>query len=285
MSMEDRQFKFRKSDFKLVRELVYSRTGISLSENKQEMVYSRLSRRIRTLEMQSFTQYLSFLESDAGEEEAGDFVNSMTTNLTRFFRESHHFDYLRNDVLKKRVEQARQHQRDKKIRIWSAGCSSGMEPYTIAMTVAATLPARENWDVQILATDIDTNMLNAGKAGRYRSRDCEGIPASLAERFVSDDGDHIEMADSLKRMISFKYMNFMVEWPVKTKFDVIFCRNVMIYFDKETQARIVGKFVNLLQTDGVLFVGHAEAMVANFANLRNVGRSSFRVDRREKECG
>lgn len=283
--MEDRQFKFRKSDFKLVRKLVYGRTGIDLSENKQEMVYSRLSRRIRALGMQSFTQYLAFLESADGEQEAGDFVNSMTTNLTRFFRESHHFDYLRNDVLKHRVEQARQKQRDKKIRIWSAGCSSGMEPYTIAMTVAATLPARENWDVQILATDIDTNMLDTGKNGKYRSRDCEGIPAPLMKRFVTDDGDHIQMADSLKRMIRFKYLNFMDEWPVKSKFDVIFCRNVMIYFDKKTQERLVSQFVELLQPDGVLFVGHAEAIVANFSNLRNVGRSSFKVDRRSQEGG
>ena len=283
--MEDRQFKFKNSDFKLVCKLVYNRTGISLSDNKHEMVYSRLSRRIRALEMESFTEYLAFLESDDGDEEAGDFVNSMTTNLTRFFRESHHFDYLRNDVLRNRVSQARQSKRDKKIRIWSAGCSSGMEPYTIAMTVAASLPERENWDVQILATDIDTNMLKTGMSGRYLSRDSEGIPAALMDRYVIDDGKHIEMADSLKRMIRFKYMNFMDEWPIKAKFDVIFCRNVMIYFDKETQARLVGKFVDLLQPDGVLFVGHAEAMVANFANLRSVGRSSFRVDRRLQECG
>ncbi|MBL4835959.1 MAG: protein-glutamate O-methyltransferase [Kordiimonadaceae bacterium] len=283
--MEDRQFKFRESDFKLVRKLVYGRTGIDLNENKQEMVYSRLSRRIRALGMRSFTQYLAFLESANGDQEAGDFVNSMTTNLTRFFRESHHFDYLRNDVLKHRVEQARQKQRDKKIRIWSAGCSSGMEPYTIAMTVAATLPARENWDVQILATDIDTNMLDTGKSGKYRSRDCEGIPAPLMKRFVINDGDHIQMVDSLKQMIRFKYLNFMDEWPVKSKFDVIFCRNVMIYFDKKTQERLVGKFVELLQPHGVLFVGHAEAIVANFSNLRNVGRSSFKVDRRLQECG
>ena len=283
--MEERQYKFKKSDFNRVRKLVYDRTGINLSENKQEMVYARLSRRIRALDMESFSQYLAFLESERGDQEATDFVNSMTTNLTRFFRESHHFDYLRNDILRGRVDQVRQSQRDKKIRIWSAGCSSGMEPYTIAMTVAATLPAKENWDVQILATDIDTNMLNTGQEGRYRARDCEGIPGPLMDRFVTEDGEYIEMADSLKRMISFKYMNFMDEWPVKSKFDVIFCRNVMIYFDKETQSKLVTNFVDLLQPDGVLFVGHAEAMVANFANLRSVGRSSYRVDRRLRECG
>lgn len=282
--MKDREFKLRRAEFKAIRDIVYNRTGITLKDNKEEMVYSRLSRRIRALTMPDFKTYLDFLRSREGEEEAVDFVNAMTTNLTRFFRESHHFQHLRHDVLKAKVEAARLGIEERKVRIWSAGCSSGMEPYSIAMTVKASLPERENWDAKILATDIDTNMLNHGKAGIYRARDAEGIPPTLRQRFVNEVGDKAYMADELKELINFNYMNFMEKWPVKNKFDVIFCRNVMIYFDKETQQKLVRGFVNLLKPDGTLYVGHAEALVANFDNLVSVGRSSFRIATPVAEC-
>ncbi len=273
----EREFKLRRSEFNAIRDIVYGRTGITLKENKEEMVYSRLSRRIRALGMEDFSSYLSFLSSDEGQEEASDFVNAMTTNLTRFFRESHHFTHLRNEVLKAKVMTARAGIGNRSVRVWSAGCSSGMEPYSIAMTIKASLPEREQWDAQILATDIDTNMLNHGKGGVYRLKDGEGIPKALKSKFVTQDDRSIYMAESLKNMISFKYMNFMEKWPVKKKFDVIFCRNVMIYFDRETQARLIKGFIELLEPDGVLYVGHAEALVANFDNLVSVGRSSFKV--------
>lgn len=276
--MNNREFKFRKSEFNALREIVYARTGIHLKETKFEMVYSRLARRIRALHMANFADYLAYIKSPEGDAEAGDFVNAMTTNLTRFFRESHHFQYLRNDVIKPKVEGARKGLFERKLRIWSAGCSSGMEPYSIAMTVKASLPANEKWDVKILATDIDTNMLNTGRAGLYRDRDCESIPPKLLQRFVTMQPDGKgQMNPELRSLISFKYLNLMDKWPVKGPFDAIFCRNVMIYFDVPTQQKLVKRYMDLLGPEGLIFVGHAEALVANHPSLISVGRSSFRV--------
>jgi len=275
--MATREFKFRAAEFKALRSLVYERTGINLRENKEQMVYTRLARRIRALGLKDFAGYLAFLTSKDGETEVSDFVNAMTTNLTRFFREDHHFHHLRHDVLKAKVEGNRAGVFDKNIRIWSAGCSKGMEPYSIAMTVKASLPKAEGWYTRILATDIDTNMLDIGRSGLYRERDCEGIPEALDKRFVRYQGGDAQMSQELKDMIHFKYLNLMEAWPIKTKFDAIFCRNVMIYFDHETQKRLIDRFVELLDEHGVLYVGHAESQVANHPKLISVGRSSFRV--------
>ncbi len=276
--MNSREFKLRQSEFHALRDIVYDRTGIHLKETKYEMVYSRLARRIRALEMNTFAEYLAYIKSPDGDEEAVDFVNAMTTNLTRFFREEHHFQYLRNDLLKAKIQGARRGLFDRKLRIWSAGCSSGMEPYSIAMTVKATLPAHENWDVKILATDIDTNMLNHGKAGLYKERDCESIPKSLARKYVTMKDGQGQMADELRELISFKYLNLMEKkWPMSGPFDVIFCRNVMIYFDVPTQQTLIQRYMDLIGPEGVIYVGHAEALVANHKDLVSVGRSSFRV--------
>jgi len=288
--MKEREFKLRRAEFKAIRDLVYSRTGISLKDNKEEMVYSRLSRRIRALNIADFKTYVEFLHSADGEQEAGDFVNAMTTNLTHFFREAHHFKHLRHNVLQPKVDAARRGSVPRMIRIWSAGCSSGMEPYSIAMTALASLPAKEKWDVKILATDIDTNMLDKGREGIYRAKDAENIPPALAAKYVTIEGNEAFMAEELKQLISFKYLNFMKKWPLQKKFDVIFCRNVMIYFDRATQTKLIKGFVDLLEPGGTLYVGHAEALVANFDFLKGVGRSAFQVaqplnTQPLKECG
>jgi len=275
--MTAREFTFKQAEFKSLRELVYERTGINLKENKEQMVYTRLARRIRALGMTTFAEYLSFLTGKEGGVEVVDFVNAITTNLTRFFREDHHFHHLRHEVLRSKIERNKLGLCDKNLRIWSAGCSKGMEPYSIAMTVKATLPRGGGWFTRILATDIDTNMLDVGKAGIYRERDSEGIPAALDKRFVKHVNSDIQMSAELKDMIHFKYLNLMEQWPIKNKFDAIFCRNVMIYFDHETQEKLIDRFVNLLTPEGILYVGHAEALVANHPRLASVGRSSFRV--------
>jgi len=281
--MSAREFKFRRAEFKELQALVYKRTGINLKDNKEQMVYTRLARRIRALGMTTFADYLAFITGKEGDEEVTDFVNAITTNLTRFFREDHHFHHLRNEVLRARVEGNKAGLFDKNIKIWSAGCSKGMEPYSIAMTVKATLPKGQGWYTRILATDIDTNMLNVGRAGVYRAKDCEGIPPALEKRFVRYDGDDCKMSAELKDMIHFKHLNLMETWPIKIKFDAIFCRNVMIYFDHETQQRLVDRFIEHLTPEGILYVGHAEAMVANNPSLVSVGRSSFRVKSGLKE--
>jgi len=273
--MKEREFKLKKSEFDALRKIVYDKTGIQLKDGKFEMVYSRLARRIRALNLDNFSTYLSFLKSPEGQDEVSDFVNAMTTNLTRFFRESHHFQHLRTDVLQAKVEGARRGLFERKLRVWSAACSSGMEPYSIAMTIKASLPSREDWDVQILATDIDTNMLDTARAGVYRARDSENIPPKLLKRFVTEEGNKALMAQELKDLISFKHLNLMESWPIKKPFDVIFCRNVMIYFDTPTQKKLIDRFVKLLNPDGTLYVGHAEALVANHPRLLSVGKSSF----------
>ena len=275
--MSTREFTFRKKEFDVLRELVYKRTGISLKENKEQMVYTRLARRIRALGLTDFAGYLAYLTGPEGDAEVTDFVNAITTNLTRFFREDHHFQHLRHEVLKSRVEGNKTGQFDKNLRIWSAGCSMGMEPYSIAMTVKATLPKGGGWYTTILATDIDTNMLDRGRAGVYRAKDSAGIPKSLEDRYVRYVDDHVEMSQELKDMIRFKYLNLMETWPIKKKFDAIFCRNVMIYFDQETQQKLISRFVDQLSEHGVLYVGHAESRVANHPALVTVGRSCFRV--------
>lgn len=281
--MSEREFKFRRAEFNELRAIVYDRTGISLKENKEQMVYTRLARRIRALELKDFAQYLAFLKSRDGEAEVTDFVNAMTTNLTRFFREDHHFYHLRHELLKAKVEGNRVGLFDKNLKIWSAGCSKGMEPYSIAMTVKASLPKGGGWYTRILATDIDTNMLDVGRAGVYRQSECEGIPKPLEKRFVAYKDGQGHMSQELKDMIHFKQLNFMDDWPIKGKFDAIFCRNVMIYFDHETQQRLIDRFVNLLDDQGILYVGHAEALVANHPRLVSVGRSSFRVKDQVRE--
>ena len=281
--MSVREFKFRTAEFKELQALVYQRTGINLKDNKEQMVYTRLARRIRALGMTTFADYLAFITKKEGDVEVTDFINAITTNLTRFFREDHHFHHLRNEVLRARIEGNKAGLFDKNVNIWSAGCSKGMEPYSIAMTVKATLPKGAGWYTRILATDIDTNMLNVGRAGVYRAKDSEGIPPALEKRFVRYEDGECEMSAELKDMIHFKHLNLMESWPIKTKFDAIFCRNVMIYFDHETQQRLVDRFVEHLTPEGILYVGHAEAMVANHPRLASVGRSSFRVKSGLKE--
>lgn len=280
---QPREFKFRSKDFEAIRSIVYDKTGIKLRDNKEQMVYTRIARRLRALGLKEFSSYLAYLTGPEGDAEVADFVNAITTNLTRFFREGHHFTHLRHDVLKSRVEGNRAGIFDKNIRIWSAGCSKGMEPYSIAMTVKASLPRGQGWFTQILATDIDTNVLNHGRRGVYTKDEVESVPAPLKKRFVQMNGEEAQMSQELKDMIHFKHLNLMERWPVKKKFDAIFCRNVMIYFDVETQRRLIDRFVSHLDEQGVLYVGHAEALVANHPKLVSIGRSSFRIRTAERQ--
>ncbi|PCI62255.1 MAG: chemotaxis protein CheR [Kordiimonadales bacterium] len=283
--MEKRQFKFRRKDFNELRAIVCDRTGIQLKDGKEEMVYTRISRRLRALDLEDFRAYLNLLKSKDGDSEAIDFVNAMTTNLTRFFREGHHFTHMREDVLQSKVEGARAGVFDKKIRVWSAACSSGMEPYSIGMTILASLPKHANWDVRILATDIDTNMLERGETGIYREQDVDEVPPQLAERFVTIKDKKAHMSEELKSIVNFKHLNLMESWPIKQKFDVIFCRNVMIYFDKETQRKLVRRFMELLDEQGVLYVGHAESLTVAQPGLVPVGRSAFRMTSKLEAVG
>ncbi|WP_024301404.1 CheR family methyltransferase [Pseudogulbenkiania sp. MAI-1] len=245
-----REFAFSDADFERIRKLIYREAGIALNPSKKDMVYGRLVRRIRELKLASFAAYLDQLESAAGLREFEQFVNALTTNLTFFFREEHHFPIL-SEHLKKKAQQGGE------IAIWCAAASTGEEPYSIAMTAQESVPGAR---VTIAATDLDTTVLETGRQGIYPADKISRLPAGHATRFFDKlaDGSYQAKA-SLRSMISFSRLNLIDNnWPLRKQFDAIFCRNVMIYFDRETQLAVLKKFAPLLKPDGLLFVGHSE---------------------------
>ncbi|NET71204.1 MAG: chemotaxis protein CheR [Sphaerospermopsis sp. SIO1G2] len=250
------EFSFTDRDFTFIVDFVKKKTGIALDDNKRPMVYSRLSRRLRLLQLTSFTQYCELLRSKDGEAEVPHLVNAITTNLTHFFREEHHFDHLRSTVLEPLIASSR----DKRLRIWSAGCSSGAEPYSIAMVVHHLLARQQGWDCKILATDIDSNMLEIGRTGLYSAEACERIPSPYGRYAHSAANEQKMMDDALKQLTFFKQLNLMESWPMRGIFDVIFCRNVVIYFDKDTQRQLFARMAKLLRSEGWLYIGHSESL-------------------------
>lgn len=258
----DREFSFDSADFERVRTLIYQRAGIHLQPGKQAMVYSRLSRRLRETRHHSFGDYLQWLERGAaGEAEWQEFINCLTTNLTSFFREEHHFPLL---------AQALQARRGKPVRIWCNAASTGEEPYSLAMTVIETLGAGA--DCRILATDIDTNVLATAARGVYEAAARGLSPERLKAHFLRGTGANagsIRVKPELARLIDFRTFNLMsAQWSFPEPFDIVFCRNVMIYFDAPTQKRVLEHMHRALRPGGMLFVGHSE----NFSDARELFR-------------
>jgi len=270
-----RDLRFTDRDFRRIRELVGEHTGISLSEAKRDMVYSRLARRIRVLGLRDFSEYCDVLGSEGGVAEQGEFVNAITTNLTSFFRESHHFNYLERELL---PELLQRRDGSRRLRIWSAGCSTGEEPYSLAMVLGETVP--EGWDVRILATDLDSNVLETARRGVYDMDRLKAVgKARLRRWFLKGKGAHAgkaRAAAELRDMVSFRQLNLMGAWPMRGPFDAIFCRNVMIYFDKPTQHRLTERFAGLLAQDGHLFVGHSETLYRVTDRFQSLGQTVYR---------
>ncbi|HUI59813.1 MAG TPA: protein-glutamate O-methyltransferase CheR, partial [Steroidobacteraceae bacterium] len=258
--LRSREFSFGREDFDALRALVKAHTGIHLSEQKRELVYGRISRRLRALGLASFREYRELLGSP-GSAELGEFCNAITTNLTSFFRESHHFDYLRQHLLAPR---AADRTASRRMRFWSAGCSTGEEPYSLAMTLHEALPDLPSWDIRILATDLDTDVLAKGQRGIYAEDRLRGLHAPLrAKYFLERDREapgSYAVADSLRRMICFRSLNLVRELPMKGPFDAIFCRNVIIYFDKDTQRELFARMARLQPPGALLFLGHSETL-------------------------
>ena len=246
-----REFEFTNADFERVRKLIYQQAGISLSPAKQDMVYSRLARRLRATGLKTFAAYLERLErGDRAEWEA--FINSLTTNLTSFFREAHHFPILADHLRSKAGKDP--------IRIWCSASSTGEEPYSIAMTVLETLSVSSQ--VSVVASDIDTNVLNTASAGEYAADRLERMSPERLKRFFEKRGERFFVKPELRRLVSFQRLNLLdASWSLRGPFDVIFCRNVMIYFDKPTQYKILSRFAPLLQKDGLLIAGHSESFL------------------------
>jgi chemotaxis protein methyltransferase CheR len=247
-----KEFDFTVRDFERVRAMIYKRAGIALADSKQELVYSRLARRLRATGLTSFAVYLDELESRGDADEWEAFTNALTTNLTSFFREAHHFPILAEHIKKLKDP----------VSIWCSASSTGEEPYSIAMTLCEvfgtlTPPAH------IIATDIDTNVLATAQHGVYTSDKLEKLSPERAKRFFlrgkGEQAGMIRVRNELRQMVTFRQLNLLApDWPVKGPFDVIFCRNVMIYFDKPTQGKILSRFAPLLKPDGLLFAGHSE---------------------------
>lgn len=263
---DKREFLFTEQDFERIRKLIYERAGISLSPIKRDMVYSRVARRLRATGLRSFEAYLKLLEQgEPAEMEA--FTNSLTTNLTSFFREEHHFPMLK--------EHLRPHMNKSAITIWCSASSTGEEPYSIAMTVAELYGGIPN-NVKILASDLDTSVLDKARQGVYPLERVSKIPeAMLRKYFIHGSGAQegfVLVRPELQAMLSFRQINLLdSRWPMRGPFDAIFCRNVMIYFDKPTQYSILEKFAPLLAEDGVLFAGHSESFhhAENLFKLRS----------------
>jgi chemotaxis protein methyltransferase CheR len=270
-----RDLVFTDADFNFIRQLVATQTGISLSEQKRELVYGRLSKRLRNLELQTFAQYCTYVEHNG--QELHELVNAITTNLTSFFREPYHFDYLRDDLLPALL---RSNAESRRIRIWSAGCSTGEEPYSIAMVLRDALPAGQGWDARILATDIDSNVLARAQQGVFAEERASGIPERYLRRsFRRGQGDNagmLRVSDEVRSLVTFRQLNLMQDWPMRGPFDVIFCRNVVIYFDKPTQKRLFNRYADLLAEGGHLFIGHSETLFKVCERFTLIGRTIYR---------
>ena len=249
-----REFSFSDQEFKQVCQLIHERAGIHLTPSKKDMVYSRLTRRLRANNISSFSDYLTIVEANS-EPECEAFVNALTTNVTAFYREAHHFP-----VLAEHMRSLKRHP----IHIWCNAASTGEEPYTIAMTMVdlfGSLPP----PVRIIATDIDTQALQKANDGVYSLEQAKKLPKEVLERFFlkgrDDKAGQVKVRKELRDLITFSQLNLQdSQWPIKGPFDAIFCRNVMIYFDKPTQHKILQRFVPLMQKDALLFAGHSESL-------------------------
>lgn len=272
-----REFIFTDEDFEALRSLVKEVTGITLGDMKRELVYGRLSRRLRALGLRSFAEYRRLLCSAEGAEELEGFTNAVTTNLTAFFREGHHFDYLRDRVLLPRRADP---SASRRLRIWSAGCSTGEEPYSIAMTVAESIPDWQRWDIRILATDLDSEVLARGRRGRYREDRLRGMSPARVARFFDEDngpeGRSYSVTEDIASMVTFGRLNLMDELPMRGPLDVIFCRNVVIYFDKPTQRDLFARVERLQRAGDTLFLGHSESLFNVSDAWRLVDKTTYR---------
>ena len=243
--------------FRRLAEMVRADFGIALGENKRSLLVSRLSKRLRDLQLPTFAAYCNYLDGEAGAVERRRMCALLTTNVTRFFREAHHFRALSDQVLPPLLARARTGGR---VRLWSAGCSSGEEPYSLGLTLLQACPDAARLDIRILGTDIDPEVIRQGRVGVYDLREAQ-IPVALREAYFepvpSADG-HARVGPELRRLVTLAELNLIRDWPMKGRFDVIFCRNVVIYFDAELQARLWIRFAETLAPGGHLFVGHSE---------------------------
>jgi chemotaxis protein methyltransferase CheR len=255
------EFILTDSDFSTIAKILHSDSGILLAPSKSNLVYSRLAKRLRALGLASFKEYCSYIEGAQGTSERMSMLAALTTNVTHFFRENHHFEHLKTELLPGLLADAKKGGR---VRIWSAGCSNGHEPYSIALTVLSMMPDAPNYDIKILATDIDPNVIAFGRAGIYDEATLEAVPKALKQRWFKPTGgrggDAFEVSDAMRDLISFRELNLIGEWPMQGTFQALFCRNVTIYFDQPTREKIWHRYCRYLEAGGWFYMGHSERL-------------------------
>jgi len=270
----DREFSFTKKDFTFLSNIIHERTGIVVSDDKFNMFYSRLSRRVRSLKLTSFKEYCAVVRDDSEGNETSELINAITTNLTAFFRENHHFEYLSDTVF----PELAQKNPDRSIKIWSAGCSTGEEPYSLAITLKES-PLLANWNLELKATDLDSNVVATASRGVYSMSRVEGMTKNRLKRwFFKGAGKQqglVKVKPELNKMIEFGQLNLMDNWSQEPQ-DVIFGRNVIIYFNKETKAKLVEKYANSLKPGGYLFIGHSESLYKITDRFELIGNTIYR---------
>ena len=262
------------ADFAIIADLAMRDFGLHLTVAKRELVYSRLLKRLNHLGLDQFDQYCRYVQSPQGADERQAMLSALTTNVTHFFREDHHFQLLRDKVLPPLIEAARN---GGKVRIWSAACSAGQEPYCLAFTVLDQCPEAARLNIRILATDVDSQILERAQAGIYPTEELKTIPETARRHIEKVDAKMFSIGAKARELVTFGNLNLIDAWPLKGPFDVIFCRNVAIYFDKPTQSRLWARFADLLSPAGHLCIGHSERVAGPAEQLlRPVGVTAYR---------
>jgi len=274
MNAPAQEFELGEKEFRYIADLIRKEAGIVIGQQKRALVYSRISRRLRDLQLGSFRDYAELLQDPRrAHAEMEQFINALTTNLTSFFREEHHFEFLRNTLLPELLRKKSEHE----IRIWSAGCSSGEEPYSIAITALEAMP--RSWRLHIQASELDTSILDTARHGIYPMERVEKLPeATLRRWFRRGTGEKtglVRVVPQLQQVIQFEQLNLLSNWHYRQKFDLIFCRNVVIYFDKETQVTLFDKYAEHLVENGHLFIGHSESLFQKTSRFRLIGKTIY----------
>ena len=268
-------YAFSDHDFQIIANRAQEDFGLYLTLAKKDLAYSRLTKRLRALGLADFSSYCRLIEAEEGADERMQMLSALTTNVTHFFREDHHFRTLKEQVLPPLIAAARTGGR---LRLWSAGCSAGQEPYSLAFTLLGLCPEASKLDIRILATDVDPVIIAKAKAGVYDNEELKSLPDTSKAQHITDmGGSRFAIGAKARELISFGELNLMQDWPIKGPFDVIFCRNVAIYFDKDTQSRLWSRFADLLPAGGYLCIGHSERVAGPAtASLETVGVTTYR---------
>ncbi|PCI05658.1 MAG: chemotaxis protein [Hyphomicrobiales bacterium] len=269
----DRAYVLSDSDFTAISGLVLQQSGIHLGDAKKDLVYSRLTKRIRVRKMNGFSEYIEFVKSGAGAAEREELISAITTNVTNFNREGHHFEHFSEHVAPGLIERAR---RGEPIRMWSAACSDGREPFTLAMSLLNKMPEAGNFNIKILATDIDRKSIQIANTGQYTADMVNRLDKATVGKWFDPVGNMMQVKKPVRDMVQFNVLNFLDKWPMKRKFDVIFCRNALIYFKADMQEQIFDGFTQFLHDDAYMYIGHSERIVGRAVDkFKSVGPTSF----------